>query len=160
MTKEEKGKYFYILTKMIKANSGEDIPVESYSELKEEYEPELKNIADQINNLPEEDRVKLDEEFAGLEPEEQQLYVDKFIDDEALQTAKNGARLNFLKSVGSLKKGGRLPAKKCSCGCELVAHKEKGGKVTMKCACGCSANKQNNIVDALTKVKSMKDKMK
>lgn len=152
MTKEEKGKYFYILTKIMKSDSGEEIPLESYSELKKEYEPELKNIADQINNLEEGDRAKIDEQFAALTPEEQDLYISNFEDDDTIQSAKKGARLNFLRSL-------KKEPEKCSCGCEMVIHKEKGGKITKKCACGCSASK--NVSDALIdKVKSMKSKNK
>lgn len=151
MTKEEKGKYFYILTQLIKANSNEDVPVEFYSELKKDSEPELKSIESQVSNLNDQDRVKLDEQFASLTPEEQQLYIDNFEDDSEIQSAKKGARLDFLKSL-------KKETTKCSCGCEMVSHKEKGGKITMKCACGCQAK---NVSDALVnKVKSMKSKKK
>ena len=47
---------------------------------------------------------------------------------------KEGGKLDYLQS---LKKGGKMKSKKCSCGCDLITKKEKGGKMVQSCACGC-----------------------
>jgi len=41
-----------------------------------------------------------------------------------------------------------MAKKKCSCGCDIIKHKE-GGKIIEKCACGCKASKlqEGNIVE-------------
>lgn len=53
---------------------------------------------------------------------------------------KNGGKLDYLQS---LKKGGKMKSKKCSCGCDLVMKKEKGGKLVQSCACGCKPKLEN-----------------
>ena len=36
-----------------------------------------------------------------------------------------------------------MKSKKCSCGCDLVTKKEKGGKIVQSCACGCKPKFEN-----------------
>jgi len=65
-----------------------------------------------------------------------------------------GGKLENLKMLQSLKKGGKMSKKKCACGCELVEGKESGGKIVSKCACGCTAKKENG--GSLDKIKPSK----
>lgn len=51
---------------------------------------------------------------------------------------KNGAKLNTLKKLKSMKK----TPKKCACGCDMVDKKEAGGKIVSSCSCGCKAQKK------------------
>ena len=60
---------------------------------------------------------------------------------ESPQKAKNGAKLEYLKSLNSYKKGKKIMKKKCKCGCDMVDVKEAGGKIVSKCACGCDTKK-------------------
>jgi len=52
----------------------------------------------------------------------------------SIPSDKKGGKLDHLKK---LQKGKKLNVKKCSCGCDFTAVKEKGGKIVSKCACGC-----------------------
>jgi len=56
---------------------------------------------------------------------------------ESVMSAAKGAKLNKLKKLQAMKKGG----KKCKCGCEMTSIKEKGGKMTSQCACNCGGGK-------------------
>jgi hypothetical protein len=49
---------------------------------------------------------------------------------------KNGFPIKKQEKGGSVKK-----KRKCSCGCDLVISKDKGGKLTSKCACNCKGGK-------------------
>lgn len=72
---------------------------------------------------------ELEKELTALEQEqEQSSYL------------KQGGKLEYLQS---LKKGGKMKSKKCSCGCDLVTKKEKGGKMIQSCACGCKPKLEN-----------------
>ena len=66
---------------------------------------------------------ELEQELSALEQEQEQMPY-----------FKEGGKLDYLQS---LKKGGKMKSKKCSCGCDLITKKEKGGKLVQSCACGC-----------------------
>lgn len=55
--------------------------------------------------------------------------------------AKDGAKLDYIKSLNSYKKGKKIKPVKCKCGCEMVEAKEAGGKIVSKCACNCGGGK-------------------
>lgn len=78
---------------------------------------------------------------AAIESDEMNAYWDeaeKLATTSQVQSAKNGAKLENLKKLQSVKK---KVTKKCKCGCEMVDMKEEGGKITSKCACNCGGGK-------------------
>lgn len=92
--------------------------------------------------------------------------------------AMNGAKLEKIKKLKGLKKGGPVAkkAKKCSCGCDIIETKEAGGKISSTCSCKCgggkvkkgeeglslrsSSEKVDFIKSAPTKVRNIYEKMK
>ena len=50
--------------------------------------------------------------------------------------AKKGAKLKKLQDFKNKPK-----SRKCSCGCDMIMKKEKGGKMVEVCACGCKGSK-------------------
>lgn len=72
---------------------------------------------------------ELEQELSALEQEQEQMPY-----------FKEGGKLDYLQS---LKKGGKMKSKKCSCGCDLITKKEKGGKMIQSCACGCKPKLEN-----------------
>ena len=59
-------------------------------------------------------------------------------DEDQAVLAKKGAKLKKLKDFKNKVKN---KTKKCSCGCDMITKKEKGGKMVEVCACGCHASK-------------------
>lgn len=107
-------------------------------------DPEMvQTLTDELSKLSEENWNELDQEYSDIAQ---------------VQSAKNGAKLKNLQKLQSYKKGSKMKAKKCSCGCDLVETKEAGGKITSKCACGCSV-KNNEAGGKIDKVKKLTEKM-
>lgn len=109
-------------------------------ELLEGYEgltPE--EFAEKINESPE-DVETLAGAFSQVPDEELEAFISELQEkqnqdmtyQEAVVSAKNGAKVEYLKKL----KESKAPKKKCKCGCEMKSFKE-GGKVIEKCGCGC-----------------------
>jgi hypothetical protein len=67
--------------------------------------------------------------------------VNELIKTKETMTAENGAKLEYLKSLNSYKKGKKMQPKKCKCGCDMIDVKDEGGKITSKCSCNCGGGK-------------------
>lgn len=74
------------------------------------------------------------EQSAETTPAESETSTDE---DQAV-LAKKGAKL---KKLQDFKNKSPKKTKKCSCGCDMISKKEKGGKMVEVCACGCHASK-------------------
>jgi len=106
----------------------------------EEWTKLIQNNPSDVDAISEAASKLSEEEWAGLE---KQLSEDNSepVEEEAPAFVKNGAKLNKLKTLQKFKKVTSKP-KKCSCGCDLVDKREKGGTITSECACKC--NKKEN----------------
>lgn len=123
----EEEKFQQLLTQLV-VKKAKEIKPEIYNGSEEEIISSLnKNVQDKneimkyIQDLGE--SGKLEQELSALEQEQEQMPY-----------FKEGGKLDYLQF---LKKGGKMKSKKCSCGCELVTKKDKGGKMVQSCACGC-----------------------
>lgn len=108
--------------------------IEEWSQLIQDDEETLGAINDAVSQLTDEDWDMLEAQYNDTDTESKQN-----ANQSVSMYAKNGAKLEKLKNLRSYKKGGGV--KKCSCGCDMVSVKEKGGKIVTKCACGCSTKK-------------------
>lgn len=75
------------------------------------------------------------EQSAETTPAESETSTD---DEDQAVLAKKGAKL---KKLQDFKNKAPKKTKKCSCGCDMISKKEKGGKMVEVCACGCHASK-------------------
>lgn len=101
---------------------------------------ELENL---LENNPE-DKVKIEETLDNYSDEELQTMADT----QQTTINSNGGKLNYIKSLQSLKKGGKTPfVKKCKCGCDLIEVQGDGGKLLSKCACGCDLKRKKHNVE-------------
>ena len=107
--------------------------MEEWSQLIQDDEETLNIINDAVDQLTDEDWTMLENQYNEAQENSNQSKESVSL------YAKNGAKLEKLKNLRSYKKGGEV--KKCSCGCDMVSVKEKGGKIVTKCACGCSTKK-------------------
>jgi hypothetical protein len=64
--------------------------------------------------------------------------MNTYDEEDDIEFVKKGAKL---KKLQSMKKGKKVGTKKCSCGCDMISGKAKGGKLIYKCSCGCGAKK-------------------
>ena len=122
----EEERFQQLLTQLVVKKAKEMWP-ETYDGTEKDIEKLNKNeqdknqIMDWIKKLGE--SGELEQELSALEQEQEQMpYL------------KEGGKLDYLQS---LKRGGKMKSKKCSCGCDLITKKEKGGKLVQSCACGC-----------------------
>lgn len=101
----------------------------------EEWTKLIQNNPSDVDAISEAAYKLSEEEWDGLE---KQLSEDNSepVEEQAPTFAKNGAKLNKLKTLQKFKKVPSKP-KKCSCGCDLVDKREKGGTITSECACKC-----------------------
>lgn len=123
----EEERFQQLLTQLV-VKKAKEIKPEIYNGSEEDIISSLnKNVQDKneimkyIQDLGE--SGKLEQELSALEQEQEQMPY-----------FKEGGKLDYLQF---LKKGGKMKSKKCSCGCELVTKKDKGGKMVQSCACGC-----------------------
>lgn len=102
---------------------------------------DVKNVIEKLNQN-EQDKNQIMQHIKELgesgELEKELMEIEQ--SQEQTSYLKNGGKLNYLQS---LKKGGKIKSKKCSCGCDLVTKKEKGGKLVQSCACGCKPKLEN-----------------
>ena len=129
----EEEKFQQLLTQLVVKKAKEMKP-ETYSGSEEDTiaalnknEQDKNQIMQYIKKLGE--SGELEKELSALEQEQEQTPY-----------FKEGGKLDYLQS---LKKGGKMKSKKCSCGCDLITKKEKGGKMVQSCACGCKPKLEN-----------------
>lgn len=129
----EEERFQQLLTQLVVKKAKEMKP-ETYNGSEEDTiaalnrnEEDKNQIMDWIKKLGE--SGELEQELSTLEQEQEQMPY-----------FKEGGKLDYLQS---LKKGGKMKSKKCSCGCDLVTKKEKGGKLVQSCACGCKPKLEN-----------------
>ena len=106
---------------------GQASSIEEWTSLIQDSAEDIQQITNAAENLTDEDWDGLDKQYTEQMNTAQTQY------------AKKGAKLQKLK-MGTketkpelMKKGGKK--KKCSCGCEVVAKKFKGGKLVDTCGC-------------------------
>lgn len=124
MTEEKKKELFpyfaYIYSKELNPERyGNAQSYEEWAALLQDAPQDAQKITQAASELP-------DEEWQALEVE-----YNKSTEQEQ--------KTNYLKE---LKKGGKMKKskkRKCSCGCDLVDVKAKGGKMVKRCSCGCGA---------------------
>lgn len=100
---------------------GNSQSIDEWAELVQNNPEDVQKITDAATQLSDEDWDNLDKEYSNQQTE---------ASNQQTQFAKKGAKL---KKLQEYKKGG----KKCSCGCDLVMVKEKGGKISNVCSCKC-----------------------
>ena len=129
----EEERFQQLLTQLVVKKAKEMKP-ETYNGSEEDTiaalnknEEDKNQIMDWIKKLGE--SGELEQELSALEQEQEQMPY-----------FKEGGKLDYLQS---LKKGGKMKSKKCSCGCDLITKKEKGGKMVQNCACGCKPKYEN-----------------
>lgn len=122
--------------------------VESFEEwqaLIDKSPEDVEAIIKKAETLTDEDWLKIEEEYNKLASSQdtENIYNNNTdtmntYEDEDIDFVKKGAKL---KKLQSMKKGKKIGAKKCSCGCDMISAKAKGGKLIYKCSCGCGAKK-------------------
>lgn len=119
----------YVLAKIMKVTkqspkSGDletiDAFIDSYPKEKQLFSEEFKSKSS--------DEVDADEDFKALST----LLADAAKEMQLPTSAAKGAKL---KQLQNSKK------RKCSCGCDLVITRGKGGKITETCSCNCKGGK-------------------
>lgn len=101
---------------------------------------ELENL---LENNPE-DKVKVEETLDNYSDEELQTMADT----QQATINSDGGKLNYIKNLQSLKKGGKTSSvKKCKCGCDLIEVQGDGGKLLSKCACGCDLKRKKHNIE-------------
>ena len=137
MTEEKRKELFpyfaYLYSKQMNPEKyGSVETFEDWSALIKDSPEDLDAIATAATELTDEDWSNLEKQYMKT------VSNEPMDEDSAAIMAKKGAKL---KKLRSMKKGKKMGAKKCSCGCDMVASKGKGGKMVYKCACGCGAKK-------------------
>jgi hypothetical protein len=108
---------------------GEAQNYEEWSKMLDDSPEDVGKITEAASTLTDEQWEALDKQYKSESAEE--------AEQEAIM-AKKGAKLAKLQAY---KKGKKVGPKKCSCGCEMVSVKGKGGVMTSKCSCGCKTKK-------------------
>lgn len=106
----------------------------------EEWSTLIKENDDDLNTIVSSYEELSDEEIEALDKQYQELQSKK--EEEQMQYAAKGARLQYLKNGAKPKKVmTKSKTKTCSCGCKMVLSKNAGGKLTETCACNCKGGK-------------------
>lgn len=128
MTDERKKELFpfFALAYSRQIDPGKYGAVENY----EEWSKILDENPEDVDKISEAATQLTDEQWAQIESDYTQETT------EATPTAKKGGKLKHLKKLQGYKSGKKM-TKKCTCGCDMVAKKMKGGKMILKCSCGC-----------------------
>jgi len=138
----------------------------------EEWSKALESNEEDVNKVIAAATELSDEDWDSLEKQ----YTEQTATQE-VPMAMNGAKLEKIKKLKGLKKGGPVAkkAKKCACGCDIIETKEAGGKISSTCSCKCggkvkkgeegislrsSSEKVDFIKSAPTKVRNIYEKMK
>ena len=104
----------------------------------EEWSVLLENSPEDIEKITTAASELTDEQWSSIELEYIEQNEEK---EEDTILAKKGLKLENLKKLYSYKKGKKIKVNKCSCGCDMITVKEKGGKITSKCSCNCKGGK-------------------
>lgn len=119
--------YFaYKYSKQLNPEKYGEVSMEEWANLIGQNPEDEKAIVEAAKALTEEDWSALDKEYSSMVQE-----------SSSPQFAEKGAKLEYLKKLKT--KQSKPVAKKCSCGCDLIEKKDKGGKIISTCSCGCKA---------------------
>lgn len=143
MTEQRKKEIFpyfaFIYSKQLNnAKYGNVESLEDWTKLIQSSPKDMDEIIKVASSLTDEDWVQIENEYTQATSGENTEEMKTYNEDEDIDYMKKGAKL---KKLQTMKKGKKVGAKKCSCGCDMITTKEKGGKLIYKCACGCGAKK-------------------
>lgn len=127
------------ITRGVPTEETEDIVYDENGEIRADIAKEIQYITGKIV----EDDPDFFDTYALVENDDERdaMALEK-IENLQLEQFKKGGKLQYLIR---LKKGGKVKASKCSCGCDLVKTVGKGGKLISKCACGCDGLQKNQL---------------
>ena len=139
MTEEKKKELFpyfaYLYSKKLNPEKYGNIEdIDKWTKLIEKSPEDINIITETASKLTDEDWNSIEQEYMKVTNNN---YNEEDLDNE-VEMAKKGAKLQKLQAI---KKGKKIGAKKCSCGCDMITSKAKGGKLIYKCGCGCGAKK-------------------